>query len=489
MTLRDLLDISIGNLWRMKLRAFLTTAGVVIAIAAFVSMLSFGAGNQAYLAEQFDKLGLFATMQVHPIRTRDNSDTTDVRQLTDEAVTQLAAIPGVKIAYPFDAFQVIVLVGDTAIKTEAQALPASAVRTKLFSQLAAGAPLSSDSANEAMATEQFLKLAGIESPDSLVGKKIIVTVKVSTIDSALTNVVRDPDGSTRKRFEQIRIDSLFKPEFLRKFASEELSSAISRFVDGYFNNQAAVSDTLVVTGVLKGKHGDYGRFSRMKPILIPVKTARHFSSSGMPTDNASLLASLRSGELFTPNGGSGRTYPRVTLDIDPHVPYQMISDSVKALGFSSFSYLEQFKEIQKFFLYFNLALGLIGLIAMTTASLGIVNTMVMSIIERTREIGVLKSLGADEFDIRLLFLVESGVIGAVGAVAGIVVGWIIARGASFVAKTIMIREGVTPIELFRLPLWLILVAFAFGFIVSILAGYYPASRAAGVDPVKALRNE
>ncbi len=106
MSLRDLVDISIGNLWRMKLRAFLTTAGVVIAIAAFVSMLSFGAGNQEYITEQFNKLGLFATMQVYPLKEKKVADSVKIRPLNDKAIAELSAIPGVRLAYPFDAFDV-----------------------------------------------------------------------------------------------------------------------------------------------------------------------------------------------------------------------------------------------------------------------------------------------------------------------------------------------------------------------------------------------
>ena len=134
-------------------------------------------------------------------------------------------------------------------------------------------------------------------------------------------------------------------------------------------------------------------------------------------------------------------------------------------------------------------LGIIGLIALITASLGIVNTMVMSIIERKREIGLLKSLGADERDIRILFLFESGVIGALGAATGIIFGWLITRLASLVARAIMARQGLDEMELFDLPGWLVLTAFLFGLIVSLLAGFYPAARAARVDPVEALRNE
>jgi putative ABC transport system permease protein len=132
---------------------------------------------------------------------------------------------------------------------------------------------------------------------------------------------------------------------------------------------------------------------------------------------------------------------------------------------------------------------LIGFIALTTASLGIVNTMVMSTLERRREIGVLKSLGADERDIRFLFLAESGMIGVIGAAVGIIFGWLISRVASMVAKMFMAKEGIPQTELFALPFWLILIALSIGIVVSLLAGFYPASRAAKIDPVTALRSD
>ena len=141
------------------------------------------------------------------------------------------------------------------------------------------------------------------------------------------------------------------------------------------------------------------------------------------------------------------------------------------------------------FLYFDLALGVVGLIALITASLGIVNTMVMSITERRKEIGVLKSLGADEMDIRWLFLVESGVIGMIGTMGGIFFGWVITRVVSAIAQGYMRSEGIPEMDLFSLPLWLLMIAFSVGVGVSLLAGFYPAARAARVDPVEALRNE
>jgi putative ABC transport system permease protein len=134
-------------------------------------------------------------------------------------------------------------------------------------------------------------------------------------------------------------------------------------------------------------------------------------------------------------------------------------------------------------------MGVVGLIALITASLGIVNTMVMSITERRREIGIIKSLGADEREIRLVFLAESAVIGFVGSALGIGAGWLGTRVVAAIAKVIMRREEMPIFDPFALPLWLILLSLAFGVLVSLAAGAYPSGRAARVDPVEALRSE
>jgi ABC-type lipoprotein release transport system permease subunit len=229
---------------------------------------------------------------------------------------------------------------------------------------------------------------------------------------------------------------------------------------------------------------------RMEPAIIPFRTGERFSSSGMSGNPTDLLAAMSAGNLFTgPGDPSGKTFSQVNINFDPHVLYTPIKDSIEALGYRTFSFAEAFEEIQKTFVYFNMALGAVGLLALLTASLGIVNTMVMSILERKREIGIFKSLGANEGEIRLLFLVESGVIGFLGAALGIATGWVITRIATVIAHIYMRKEGIPDLELFSLPLWLILIALGVGVGVAILAGLYPAARAARIDPVEALRND
>jgi putative ABC transport system permease protein len=487
MTLRDLIVISFGNLWRMKLRTFLTTSGVLIAIAAFVSMISFGAGNQRRLEEEFNKLGLFTTMQVYPKSSRNTADTASYRKLDKAALVELAAIPGVNLVYPYDAINVIARLGDSTAPTKAQALPTAAVRTKLFSNLLAGSPFDSNSSRQAIVSNDLIKKFGIHTPDSAVGRSLILAVRVSVIDSGFAHILADQGETIWDRLKRIRVDSLLKTNYRSHVLRTEGNATLRRFLNGFLNAPAIITDTLTIRGVREDRRGG---MIRTDAIIIPPETAQRFTSAGFSGNPADIFASMSAGTLFAQSDDpGGKSYSQVTIDFDPKVLAKTIRDSVEAAGFRAFSFAEQFEQIQKIFLYFDMALGVIGLIALFTASLGIVNTMVMSITERRREIGVLKSLGADESDIRWLFLVESGVIGFLGTVGGIFIGWSITRIVSAIAQSYMKGQGLPAIDLFALPLWLILIALSMGVGVAIIAGFYPAARAARVDPVEALRND
>ncbi|HLB00922.1 MAG TPA: ABC transporter permease, partial [Bacteroidota bacterium] len=391
MTLRDFMVISTGNLWRMKLRAVLTISGVLIAIAAFVSMVSFGAGNQKYIEEQFNKLGLFTTIQVFPKRENEAKDSMPVVKIDRAALGRLGAVPGVNLVYPYDAFPVKVGLGDTTVKTKAQALPAAAIRTKLFSQLAAGSAFADDSARMVVVSDDLLTGAGITNFDSVIGRPLTLSVTVSVIDSGLAHILVDRNQTLLDRVKKIRFDSLRNAQYRGRVIRGEVSEVVRRFVSGFANAQATVTDTLTIGAVRQT--GGVGS-GRIEDIIMPVRTAVKFKSGGLGGGPADIFAAMSTGTLFeAEEGGGGGTFSRVTLDFDPRVPYTVIKDSVEALGFRTFSFAEEFEQIQEVFLYFNMALGLIGLIALSTASLGIANVMIMSISERRREIGVLKSLG------------------------------------------------------------------------------------------------
>ncbi len=135
-------------------------------------------------------------------------------------------------------------------------------------------------------------------------------------------------------------------------------------------------------------------------------------------------------------------------------------------------------------------LGSVGGLALLVAALGVANTMMMAIYERTREIGVLKALGASAREIRRMFTVEAAMIGLIGGFFGLIFGTLLGRLVDWIGHRFLINEGVTGVgQLSVVPWWLALGSLAFAALIGILAGLYPAARAAKLDPVTALRHE
>jgi putative ABC transport system permease protein len=127
-------------------------------------------------------------------------------------------------------------------------------------------------------------------------------------------------------------------------------------------------------------------------------------------------------------------------------------------------------------------------VALVVAGLGIINTMLMAVLERTREIGVMKAIGGGDADVRRIFLIEAALIGLAGGVFGIVLGWSVGRVINAGTNYYLATQGVPAANLFLIPWWLIAGAIGFALVVSLIAGSFPAMRAARLDPIQALRH-
>lgn len=135
-------------------------------------------------------------------------------------------------------------------------------------------------------------------------------------------------------------------------------------------------------------------------------------------------------------------------------------------------------------------LGSVGALALLVATLGVANTMMMSIYERTREIGVLKAIGATNQEVRRIFTADAVLLGLIGGFIGVILGTLLGRLVDWLGHLYLASEGVTGIgRLSIVPPWLALGALLFAGFVGILGGLYPASRAARLDPVDALKHE
>jgi putative ABC transport system permease protein len=133
-------------------------------------------------------------------------------------------------------------------------------------------------------------------------------------------------------------------------------------------------------------------------------------------------------------------------------------------------------------------LSIFGLIALAVASLGIINTLIMAIYERTREIGVMKAVGASKGTIRLLFTFEAGNIGFWGGIVGVVLAWSVGQIINFVSHLTFLQDYKS-FNISAFPLWLVLLVVALSTGIALVAGLLPANRAAKLDPIEALRYE
>ena len=169
-------------------------------------------------------------------------------------------------------------------------------------------------------------------------------------------------------------------------------------------------------------------------------------------------------------------------------------------GFFAFSARMALQQINTIFLVIQAVMGGIGGIALIVAGLGIANTLTMAIYERTREIGLMKAVGATNRDVMTVFLAEAGAIGAAGGIGGIAVGIFVSQVINVIVRAYITAQTTAPggtgatagggsIDVVAIPLWLPIFALLFATGMGVLSGIYPAQRAASLDPVAALRHE
>lgn len=208
-------------------------------------------------------------------------------------------------------------------------------------------------------------------------------------------------------------------------------------------------------------------------VIVPLKTAEE-------------LVRWRDG--LTGAQAREKGYEAVKVRVESPEMVDRVQQEIEARDFDSYSLKQMLQAVNTFSKVVQAFLGGIGGIALLVASVGITNTMIMSIYERTREIGITKVIGASVDDIRNLFLLEAGTIGFVGGVTGLLLSWTGVHLVNCVANAYFVRGG-DPVTIVYVPLWLALFAVGFATVVGLLAGVYPALRAARLSPLAAIRQE
>jgi len=164
-----------------------------------------------------------------------------------------------------------------------------------------------------------------------------------------------------------------------------------------------------------------------------------------------------------------------------------LRERIIAKGFSVSALSDTIDEANKIFHIIQVILMLFGVVALIVSAIGMFNTMTITLLERTEEIGIMKSIGASDAIIAALFIMESTLMGFLGGVGGLVIGSIGGELFNILVNLLAVRLGGQSVDLFYSPLWFIALIIIFGAVVGLLTGIAPARRASRIDPLDALR--
>jgi ABC-type antimicrobial peptide transport system permease subunit len=278
---------------------------------------------------------------------------------------------------------------------------------------------------------------------------------------------------------------------------EMLNQRIS--MDVRNNNGTKKVYNFTVVGVLSEKNMDKS-WQAYAPIG-EVKRIRDYmmggSGSGGNARMVKEMAIVGGGRVGTARssrnqGPSQNDYEYIWIRTKDVETTKEVSKILKERGYRAYSMADSLEGIEETSKTIQAVLGGIGSITLLVAAIGIINTMIMSIYERTREIGIMKVIGASFFDIRMLFLTEAGLIGLMGGIFGLGFSYGASRVINHLASG-FINQGMPPGDMSNslsvIPPWLALFALGFSILIGLVAGLYPADRAVRLSPISAIRNE
>ncbi len=440
----DVFRLIISNLNRRKGRVGLTAIGVVIGTAAVVILVSLAIGLQKNANEQLYGIGDLTQIQVSPAYGGEMSyagpmggggggtssgNLQEAKLLTNKALEELRAIPGVTAVIPRDY-----MMGYLIIK---------------YKRLEAGANIIGLGTDDLGA----LGLTATQGGVSLARGTVIV-------GSMVAANFYDPNQRPGQQAPQ-------PPDLY----DQQLSFVLIK----WDQNGNEIRKTLAyrVGGVLEETRGELDWSIYMR--LDDIKAMNEWSQGTRINYNK--------------NG-----YSQVTVQVGKVDQVLEVNDTINSMGYQAYTPQSFVQGINNFYLILQVVFGGVGAIALLVAAIGIANTMAMAILERTREIGLMKAVGATNRDVLAIFLGEAAGIGFLGGLGGILIGWLAGQGINVLAIVYLANQsaqqgGMPPSVAVYTPAWLPLFALIFATLIGLASGLYPALRAATLVPVMALKYE
>ncbi len=465
----DLLRMSSGNLRRRKLRTFLTILGVIIGTASIVVMISLGLGMQQSMYREIEQSGGMTRLTVIGKQTEGgmyssyggDQEEAD-KYITDDVLKQLASLDHVKSAYPVLDVSAVALKGKYIGYLQVRGMTPEALK------------------------EQNIKLAAggrLPDPDSpnlelVFGNGVIQSFYEKTTGKGYweTGVLPDIDMANDQMFLILDQDGYFQSQENTIGQADTDGNGTK----GQTANQPPKKYVVSASGVVEGDVDSYNAnyyyvYCDINKLQDMLK--KEFKGRVIP------------GQPSTKSGKPYRqfVYTSASVQAENIDDVDTLSAEIRNMGFQVTTNAEYMESMKKQFAMIQAVLGGIGAVSLFVAAIGITNTMMMSIYERTKEIGVIKVLGCSLKNIKQMFLMEAAFIGFIGGVLGNILSFLMSFAINILTGngSAMGLDG----NISYIPVWLVLASMAFAVFVGMAAGYFPALRAMKLSPLAAIRND
>lgn len=441
----DLLRMSSGNLWKRKIRTVLTVLGVVIGVASIVVMISLGLGLSRTQMEQFESYGSLTQITV---REPWNSDSSEEKRLDENLVREIESLEHVESVYPILEVSAIARYGSYQGYLQIRGMPKESY-TDMDIDVGEGRLPGED--------EKLTFFYGCEVLQNFYNTK-------------------GNGGSYWETGILPDIDLMHDTIFII-FDMDAYWSAGGTTEDGQTIPQPKkyMIETCGVEATNEDGWSQYGWYTYCDVEQLIPQLKKIFKNKVIP------------GQPTTKTGKPYKEifYNELDVNVDSMENVMEVQNYLTDLGYEAYSNAEWVESNQKSMNTIQAVLGGIGAVSLFVAAIGITNTMMMSIYERTKEIGVMKVLGCDLRNIRSLFLMEAGFIGLIGGVIGL--------GLSFTISAVINKVAGAAEEYMKgvsyIPFWLVILSLIFAILVGMVAGFFPARRAMKLSPLAAIRNE
>lgn len=457
MKIRDRLEMALRNLVRRKSRTILTILSVVIGASSIILMIAFALGINQQQKDMIDSFGGLSSIQ---ILTEGNGGTAKIDQAN---ITKLKNIEGVGAVVPSKSFFSEILVkGDEDIKIsgEIQVVPDDVIENLSKDMMEWG-----DRINKA------------DDDKIILGSQLSAGKNVKESYGFSQEPIEDFDFKTHEYI--LRLGYKEMDDDGVNFANENEENGEEKKADyidipvqvtGKMNSKAFINPWASVIN-----ESFYKKLKKEDKKLTNSQLNQNFDMDGKPIEE---------------KAGSEIAYDNLKVVVEDVENLPQVEESIRKAGFDTQSEAGSAEEIKKSNMVVTMILGGIGSVAFIVSAIGIINTMLMSIYERQKEIGVMKVIGASVDDVRSMFLIESGFIGFFGGIVGLIISLLV----GFVINSLAANSGFfgsmngEASKIIIIPIWLSILGVGFSSMVGVLAGYIPARRATRLSAIEALRS-